>query len=896
MFLSVRQNSTMHHVFAMGGRALSQKSCDAGERWMLADVAGAPLRAWDERGHTKRATYDAARRATHAYVQQGTAAEQLVGRTVYGEAHPSAAALNLRGKAFQVYDGAGVVTSGAYDFKGNLLNGSRRLAVEYHSVPEWSALAGLTDVAAIATAAESLLEAEVFSSATAYDALNRPTSLTAPDSSEIRPTYNEAGLLEKVEARVRGASAWTTFVDDIDYDAKGQREQIVYGNGTTTKYTYDPETFRLVRLRTVRDSDGAVLQNLAYEYDPVGNIAEITDSAQRTVFFDNAVVSPSTRYVYDALYRLIEASGREHAGGMADVQRDQNDVPLRNLPHANDAAALRNYVESYVYDGVGNILSMHHDAGAVDWTRRYEIAATSNRLLSTSLPEDEPTATHYSAMYAYDAHGSMTSMPHLPSMGWDHNDQMRQVGLGGGGTAYYTYDAAGQRVRKVWEHSGLVEERIYLGGWEIYRKRDSLGSLLVERETLHGMDGTRRVVLVETKTVDVDAGGAFTVVSRFRFQLGNHLGSASLEVDEAGLVIGYEEYHPYGTTAYASGRGGVEVSGKRYRYTGKERDEETGLYYHGARHLLPWLGRWTSADPAGMVDGINVYGYVRANPIVFNDPTGHLSWNDAKKWANTAVDEVKEQTWKTATSTFEAARGLPEAALENVVDLVALAAVATPGVRDLLPKKLRGKLEDHLAERIDGSAEAAQNAWHSTVDDASKTSKGDPRATVRVGFKVAKVAVAVVVAKKLLKAGAEGDAAAGDGAAAGGPKPVFGQLPKGAKVIKSGADYVVFDVDGVQHIRFKAAQSRQVAPISARPNNSNGTMASVADDGKVYVFEGCHRACAAAKGGVVAPERGGVPGAAGVLEYKYDAEAMAGPEQTKWGAEHGTSSATVKEY
>jgi RHS repeat-associated protein len=617
-----RGNEAMQRVFAMGGRVLWQKSCDAGQRWMLGDVGGAPLRAWDERGHTKRATSDARRRVTHAYVQQGAATEQLVGRMVYGEAHPSAATLNLRGKAYQVYDGAGVVTSGAYDFKGNLLNGTRRLAADYHFVPDWSVVAGLTDVAAIATAAEAMLEAEVFSSATAYDAVNRPTSMTAPDSSEIRPTYNEAGLLEKVEARVRGAAGWTTFVDDIDYDAKGQREKIVYGNGTTTTYTYDPETFRLVRLKTVRDSDDVVLQNLAYAYDPVGNITEINDSAHQTVFFANDVVTPSTRYVYDALYRLIQAAGREHAGGMADLQRDQNDVPLMNLPHANDTAALRNYVESYIYDQVGNILSMRHEAGAVDWTRRHEIEATSNRLLSTSLPADGPTVTHFSATYTYDEHGSMTSMPHLPLMGWDHNDQMRQVDLGGGGTAYYTYDAAGQRVRKVWEHSGLSEERIYLGGWEVYRKRDSLGNLLVERETLHGMDGARRVVLVETKTVDTAAGGAFAVVSRSRFQLDNHLVSSSLEVDESGAVISYEEYHPYGTTAYHSGVSGAEVSLKRYRYTGKERDEETGLHYHGARYYASWLGRWTATDPLGMADGTNLYWYASGNPVIMIDPTG----------------------------------------------------------------------------------------------------------------------------------------------------------------------------------------------------------------------------------------------------------------------------------
>ncbi|WP_437310893.1 hypothetical protein [Sorangium sp. So ce388] len=114
-----------------------------------------------------------------------------------------------------------MVTSLAHDFKGNLLQASRRLRSDVHADADWSLLAALTDVAAIAAAAEPLLETESFATQTAYDALDRPTSVTAPDTSELKPTYNEAGLLERVEARVRGAAAWTTFVDDIDYDAKG---------------------------------------------------------------------------------------------------------------------------------------------------------------------------------------------------------------------------------------------------------------------------------------------------------------------------------------------------------------------------------------------------------------------------------------------------------------------------------------------------------------------------------------------------------------------------------------------------------------------------------------------------------------------------------------------------
>jgi RHS repeat-associated protein len=139
------------------------------------------------------------------------------------------------------------------------------------------------------------------------------------------------------------------------------------------------------------------------------------------------------------------------------------------------------------------------------------------------------------------------------------------------------------------------------------------------------MDGVRRIAMVETKTIDDDAGGAFQVTTVTRFQLGNHLGSASLEVDASGLVISYEEYHPYGTTAYWSASSAVEVSRKRYRYTGKEKDEETGLYYHGARYYACWLGRWTAADPAGLVDGVGLYTYVRGNPTRLIDPSGRNS-------------------------------------------------------------------------------------------------------------------------------------------------------------------------------------------------------------------------------------------------------------------------------
>src|SRR5205823_4805807 len=117
-----------------------------------------------------------------------------------------------------------------------------------------------------------------------------------------------------------------------------------------------------------------------------------------------------------------------------------------------------------------------------------------------------------------------------------------------------------------------------------------------------------------------------------RYQFGNHLGSASLELDEAGQVISCEEYYPYGSTSYQAGRSAPEVSLKRYRYTGKERDEESGLNCHGARYYATWLGKWISCDPSGLKDGINIYAFTRGNPIVFVDTNGRdseIKWEDS---------------------------------------------------------------------------------------------------------------------------------------------------------------------------------------------------------------------------------------------------------------------------
>jgi RHS repeat-associated protein len=187
---------------------------------------------------------------------------------------------------------------------------------------------------------------------------------------------------------------------------------------------------------------------------------------------------------------------------------------------------------------------------------------------------------------------------------------------------WYRYDQAGKRLRKIsFSAAGIPQnERIYFGNYEVYRSYDNTGTLTLERQAVIVPDGAKHLALVETSYDKTNP--AAKPVTAIRYQFSNHLGSACLEVDDQAAVITYEEYFPYGATSFIAGQSAAEVSLKRYRYTGKERDTENGLHYHGARYYAAWLGRWTSCDPAGATDSNNLYLFVRANPVILSDKTG----------------------------------------------------------------------------------------------------------------------------------------------------------------------------------------------------------------------------------------------------------------------------------
>ena len=603
--LFARGQANFEMRYDMAGRVIRQVGVDIGTRWTLVNAGGDEIQRWDGRGFHHATHYDALSRPIELWVM-GNGLNHQLEAIEYGETAAASAANNLRGRVRTHADGAGRAEVDRYDFAGNALVTRRRLRQNYRETANWSRNEPLGN--------------ETWTSQRRFDALNRLVTIVHPDNRRMQYAYHPSGRLRSLTHQEPNRPD-EVIVSALTYNARDQRLQLRYGNGAETTYTYDPLTFNLAQLSTTRPADGRRLQDLDYTYDPAGNITRIRDRTSRVLFQNNQVVLPQLDYTYDALYRLTLAQGREHRGlyRPANALRP-DDAALLPIPaNTNNPQALENYSRRFTYDDANNLTQIAHTAANRRFTRDIDIAPDSNR---GSVDTGNLTQS-------YDANGNLTRLPQLRGMEWNSLNQLAAVDVvqrnnGPNDGDYYSYDASGQRVRKVLERQVngalVIEETLYFGDYELHRVRR--GNQVQEAyTTVHAADGRSRIASLHRWTQRRQNRPA----RQTRYQLDNHQTSVSLELDGDGRILTYEEYFPYGGIAVVAGRSQQEVTRKRYRYAGRERDATTQLYYYGSRYYAPWMGRWLSPDPAGAIDGANVYGYVKGNPVNRIDADGQVA-------------------------------------------------------------------------------------------------------------------------------------------------------------------------------------------------------------------------------------------------------------------------------
>lgn len=549
-------------VFALNDIAVFTNSQDSGWRLLLPGRAGEPGHRWDERGHVWQSTFDEQLRVVQLEVS-GNGENQL---DTFTYAPGSAEAdSNLRGRLIRQTD-----PSGSLDITGYALTG--QALVEKRTFHD----------------------NEAFTSHQVFSPLGAVLEQTDAGGHRRASRYGVAGQLRQMELQVE--TKVTQVLLDAQYNANNQIISQLAGNGVLSQWTYDPADGRL-HTRTSQKTAHPRLQDLQYFYDRIGNIIRIEDHAFEPVCFANQRVDGHREFNYDSLYRLIRATGHDDAL--------PPDIP--GLLRPPDERNRLNYTQTYSYDDGGNLIELRHQRDGNSRTRTMYIDQKSNRGVRWETGDEPPDFGIW-----FDPHGNQRKLRHGPSLQWSRRDELERVDLvirqdSDNDAEYYQY-SAGQRVLKCHEwftdkvrHFHQVR---YLPGLEIRRKDNG--------EELHIISlGNARCLHWAQRSVPID--------DQIRYTLEDHLGSCVMELNEDAVVTSAEGYYPFGETAWMAPESEIEY--RFIRYSGKEMDV-SGLYYYGARYYAPWLQRWVSADPAGDVDGLNLYGFVGNNPIVHVDQTG----------------------------------------------------------------------------------------------------------------------------------------------------------------------------------------------------------------------------------------------------------------------------------
>ena len=530
------------------------------------------------------------------------------------------------------------------------------------------------------------------------DYLGRMQSMKYPDGETITYTYDKGGQLKGVSGAktTNKGSIKYSYVDKILYDEHSQRVYIKYGNGVETRYKYDEKRRWLDTIETKNIQTQDVFQKIKYNFDAVGNVLGYNNDA--TTYETQQI------YSYDNLYQLISVEGTSN---QYKGKKSFGMTPV----------SVAKYKQTFSFDAIGNMTNKmsttnipgsqgnSYPKAELDYNLNYEYdPAYAHRLIHAG--------TRY---YRYDANGNITAEKDGPftdeeeftfTYSYFENEDVYGTDYGFGldapketeqanpqdlfayrrnytwnernlltkssdrnFTVHYRYGDDGQRALK-YTDEGRSETLYFNNFFTIHIPTQDQNNPQGLRVHKHIFVGNSRLVTAMTHTDN--SGDNEEQKAKQYYYHSDHLGSAQFVTDWKGRQYEHIEYTPYGELWIEEVAAGLDKL--PFRFTGKELDEETGLYYYGARYLDPKYSRWLSGDPAlneyipspgtepsklagmgGVYNTINLqlYHYSNNNPITYIDPDGReISWrqeygvsdNDFKKIQNYAKEIMKSNT------------------------------------------------------------------------------------------------------------------------------------------------------------------------------------------------------------------------------------------------------------
>ncbi|MBK7695350.1 MAG: thrombospondin type 3 repeat-containing protein [Saprospiraceae bacterium] len=486
-----------------------------------------------------------------------------------------------------------------------------------------------------------------------YDTWNRIDTLIYPNKDTLLYKYDLGGNLNFMKAGVQ------VYIDSIGYDEFEQKVYCKYGNSTSQTYTYSTTLRRLSNLVS-KDHSGNNMYNLSYTFDKIGNVDSIHNSAG---IINEMGGSYYHKYTYDNFNRISTAHGswtgdtgntlgnkasnytlamayenmhristkqQEHIRDASNVGENTYDnlFKYEDVNHPNAVTSIENQtnskVEEFNYDNNGNVLLHEFDNGDT----KNMLWDEANMLKAIKI-SNAASFQHY----IYDANGERT----LKGLGnyaiVNLNGQSQTNATLGNYSEYVSgymvmgphymvtnhYYSGTERIacKLVGSVDSSVDNSLELSGSEKAGLPDRQAEDLELVRTEFGFD---TLIIEDTDPEEDDCEGNNDCPSVLYFFHPDHIGSSTYLTDEAGNPYQFLLYLPFGESMAEQKAGGYST---KYRFTGKEVDEETGLYYFGARYYDPRISLWYGVDPlAAKYPNASPYIYCLNNPILFVDDDG----------------------------------------------------------------------------------------------------------------------------------------------------------------------------------------------------------------------------------------------------------------------------------